>query len=470
MTDEVPSFSGLLKRRGAFFGIWSTCDCEIIGYDLLIKRNETANKAERRIKLRPETQVIPLDDTQPRFQVVSPNDQPIMLAAPSKDVMMEWIVSLRAASLQYISMTMDAFNIISVIGRGSFGKVMLCEHRENRQLFAIKSVHKDRLIRSQQVHTVLFERKILGKISHPFIVALCFAFQTPTKFYLGLEYLPGGELFHHFRDKTKLDMEAARYYICEIALALDYLHSQGIVYRDLKPENILLGEDGYIKLTDFGLSKEIDCETATFCGTHEYMAPEIVRREPYGFKIDWWALGILSYELLFGKTPFANQNRSRMFGDIQSRAPTFPEHTDPNIVHFISGLLDKNPKTRFAFRQLAAEPFFRGVPFDDLLHKKVRMKFAPRVRNAKVPVHFDTQFTNESAMDSVGTPPPDAPDFDGFSFIETRGPAPLTPTPEPRLSESDSETIETAAPAGDQPEAVPQGQQVKPPDEVAPEP
>jgi serine/threonine protein kinase len=242
------------------------------------------------------------------------------------------------------------------------------------------------------------------------------------------------------------------------------------VYRDLKPENILLGEDGYIKLTDFGLSKEIDCETATFCGTHEYMAPEIVRREPYGFKIDWWALGILSYELLFGKTPFAHQNRSRMFGDIQSRAPTFPEHTDPNIVHFISGLLDKNPKTRFAFRQLAAEPFFRGVPFDDLLHKKVRMKFAPRVRNAKVPVHFDTQFTNESAMDSVGTPPPDAPDFDGFSFIETRGPAPLTPTPEPRLSESDPEIIETAAPAGAQPEAVPQGQQVKPPDEVAPEP
>jgi serine/threonine protein kinase len=312
---------------------------------------------------------------------------------------------------------MDDFNIISVIGRGSYGKVMLCENKETKGLFAIKTVHKDRLLRSQKVHTVIFERNILGKLSHPFIVSLCFAFQTPEKFYLGLEYLPGGELFHHFKDKSKLDMEAVRYYIAEIALALDYLHVNGVIYRDLKPENVLLGADGYLKLTDFGLSKEIASQTGTFCGTPEYLAPEVIRRDPYGFPVDWWALGILSYELIFGVTPFFHRNRSRMFGEIEHRDPTFPENADPNVVRLIRGLLSKEPGQRFGFDQLRAEPFFSRVSFEDVLEKKIEMPYIPIVDGAKDARNFDIEFTSETAMDSLGTPPMERADFEGFSFI-----------------------------------------------------
>jgi serine/threonine protein kinase len=301
--------------------------------------------------------------------------------------MMEWIVSIRAATFKYTSLTMDSFTILAVIGRGAFGKVMLCENKATRQLFAIKSVHKDRLIRSGQLHTVIFERNILGRVSHPFIVPLCFAFQTPTKFYLGLEYLPGGELFRH---RAKLGADALRYYIAMIALVLDCLHANGVIYRDLKPENVLLGQDGYVKLTDFGLSKEIDSETGTFCGTPEYLAPEVIRREPYGFRIDWWALGIMSYELLFGVTPFRHENRSRMFALIQTRDLTFPDGADPTIVHFIRGLLNKDPKNRFTFEELKTEPFFAGISFQDLLDKKIPMEFRPNIRSAKEPSNFDS--------------------------------------------------------------------------------
>jgi serine/threonine protein kinase len=330
---------------------------------------------------------------------------------------MEWIVALRAATFRYHSFKMDAFSIISVLGRGSYGKVMLCENKETKALYAIKSVHKDRLLRSQKVHTVLSERHILAKLTHPFIVSLCFAFQTPEKFYLGLEYLPGGELFHHFRDKSKLDMEAVRYYIAEIALALDYLHMNGVIYRDLKPENVLLGSDGYVKLTDFGLSKEISSQTGTFCGTPEYVAPEVIRRDPYGFPIDWWSLGIFCYELIFGVTPFFHRNRSRMFSEIEHRDPTFPDSANPDVVRLIRGLLAKEPGQRFGFEQLRTEPFFSGISFQDVLDKKVAMTYIPVVDSAKDARNFDIEFTSETAMDSFGTPPAEGADFDGFSFI-----------------------------------------------------
>jgi serine/threonine protein kinase len=259
----------------------------------------------------------------------------------------------------------------------------------------------------------------LGRLSHPFIVSLCFAFQTPEKFYLGLEYLPGGELFHHFRDRSRLDMDAVRYYVAEIALALDYLHANGVIYRDLKPENVLLGADGYVKLTDFGLSKEIDSQTGTFCGTPEYVAPEVIRHEAYGFAIDWWALGILSYELIFGVTPFFHRNRSRMFGEIQNRDPSFPEGTDPVIVRLIRGLLAKDPNQRFGFEQIRTDAFFAGLSFQDVLEKKIEMAFVPIVSGAKDASNFDTEFTSETAMDSFGTPPAESADVDGFSFIAT---------------------------------------------------
>jgi serine/threonine protein kinase len=197
---------------------------------------------------------------------------------------------------------MDEFDSISVIGRGNYGKVMLCQSKFTRERFAIKTVRKAVLLKSQKVHTVIRERQILEQVTSPFIVRLCFAFQTPSKFYLGLEYVPGGDLFHRLTDRTNPITPAdARLYIAEIALALDYVHEAGVLYRDLKPENVLVCRDGHLKLTDFGLAKQMNAEeeTATFCGTPEYVAPEMIRKENYSYAIDWWALGVLAFELVF---------------------------------------------------------------------------------------------------------------------------------------------------------------------------
>ena len=214
---------------------------------------------------------------------------------------------------------MDNFKILSVIGRGYYGKVMLVQEiKSPKNFYAIKSIRKTTLKESNSIHTIVAERNVLAKCKHPFIVSLKFAFQTPSKFYFGLEYAPGGELFYHMQHRGLLPLEEVRLYVAEIALAFDFLHKNNIIYRDLKPENVLLDADGYVKLTDFGLAKDLSSinQTSTFCGTTEYLAPEIIRHMEYSFSVDWWTLGILAFELLFGRTPFANQNRIKMFQNI----------------------------------------------------------------------------------------------------------------------------------------------------------
>ena len=158
-----------------------------------------------------------------------------------------------------------------MIVKGYYGKVMLCKEKKTHKIYAVKTVHKERLIKSGKIHTIFAERNVLLKVKHPFIVQIRFAFQTNTKFYLGLEYISGGELFKHLADSHKLSLDEVRLYVAEVALALDYMHSQHIVYRDLKPENILIDLDGHLKLTDFGLVKDLSSNntTSTFCGTAE---------------------------------------------------------------------------------------------------------------------------------------------------------------------------------------------------------
>jgi serine/threonine protein kinase len=184
---------------------------------------------------------------------------------------------------------MASFRIVRVIGRGYYGKVMLCKRLSTDEFCAIKTVHKSRLVQSNKVHTIIVERNILRRLNDPFIVSLKFAFQTPAKFYLGLEYAEGGELFFHLQKHGLPALADARLYMAELRLALDYLHSNGILYRDPKPENVLLDGEVHIKVTDFGLAKDLNrgCQAETFYGIADYIAPEIVTREPDGFPVDW---------------------------------------------------------------------------------------------------------------------------------------------------------------------------------------
>jgi serine/threonine protein kinase len=321
--------------------------------------------------------------------------------------MMSWVLALRGLTFQSSKVSMANFKILSVLGRGYYGKVMLCQEQETKNYFAIKSVRKSRLLEANKVHTIISERNILTKLDHPFIVSLKFAFQTPSKFYFVLDYAPGGELFYHLQRRGIFPIDQVRLYAAEIALALHHLHQSGIIYRDLKPENILLDRDGHIKLTDFGLSKDLTVgasETSTFCGTTEYLAPEIIKHQPYGSAVDWWMLGILVFELLFGSTPFVHSNRVTMFKNICNKEVVFPVASDPNAADLISRLLCKNPKQRAEFPEIQSHAFFRAIPFDQVLKRSFPPTFVPDIRNQEIPANFDQEFTREAALDSFVMP------------------------------------------------------------------
>lgn len=345
----------------------------------------------------------------PRFLIIDKKNRSITLEAESANVMMQWILALRGKTFQVKKLSMENFRIISVIGRGVYGKVMLVEDAKNpSKKYAIKSIRKSKLVESDKVHTVLTERNVLAKCQHPFIVSLYFAFQTPSKFYFGLEYSPGGEIFFHMQKRGILPLKEVTYYIAEISLAFDFLHKYHIIYRDLKPENVLLDSEGFIKLTDFGLSKDLSSidKTSTFCGTTEYLAPELVNHQNYDYAIDWWTLGIFTFELLFGYTPFANPNRIKMFQNIVLKKPVFPHNADPGAISLISQLLEKDPKKRPTLKEIKENVFFKDVNFDDVLAKKIKPPFVPDIKNDKsfIPNNFDSDFTNETAADSFTLP------------------------------------------------------------------
>uniref|UniRef100_A0A914USD9 Protein kinase domain-containing protein n=1 Tax=Plectus sambesii TaxID=2011161 RepID=A0A914USD9_9BILA len=213
------------------------------------------------------------------------------------------------------------FELLKVLGQGSFGKVFLVRKVRGRDagtLYAMKVLKKATLKVRDRLRTKM-ERNILVQIKHPFIVGLHYAFQTEGKLYLILDFLRGGDLFTRLSKEVMFTEEDVKYYLAELALALDHLHRLGIVYRDLKPENILLDAEGHISLTDFGLSKESldnDEKTYSFCGTVEYMAPEVVNRRGHSTAADWWSLGVLMFEMLTGNLPFQGQNRKETMTQI----------------------------------------------------------------------------------------------------------------------------------------------------------
>tara|TARA_B110000208_G_scaffold114099_1_gene140352 strand:+ start:157 stop:1290 length:1134 start_codon:yes stop_codon:yes gene_type:complete len=191
------------------------------------------------------------------------------------------------------------FELLKVLGKGSFGKVFLVRHLQTDAVYAMKVLKKEEVRRRKQVGHTRAERRIMGSISHPFVVKLRFAFQSRDKLYMVSDYYRGGELFYHLKRTRTLSEERGRFYTAELTSALGFLHSQGVIYRDLKPENILLDDDGHIGITDFGLSKDDvkKDEAKTFCGTPEYLAPEMIlsrnTSEGYGVNVDWWSMGTL---------------------------------------------------------------------------------------------------------------------------------------------------------------------------------
>uniref|UniRef100_A0A6A7G348 non-specific serine/threonine protein kinase n=1 Tax=Hirondellea gigas TaxID=1518452 RepID=A0A6A7G348_9CRUS len=324
---------------------------------------------------------------------------------------------------------LDDFEFLKVIGRGSFGKVMQVRKKDTGEIYAMKILKKDAIIARNQVEHTRAERKILQALTHPFLMGLRYAFQTKGKLYFVLDYYRGGELFFHLKQKRRFSEEEARLLVAEVCLALGHLHKLDVIYRDLKPENILLDHTGHLCLTDFGLSKDLspdNPEAHTFCGTPEYLAPEIVMGCGHGVAVDWWSTGILLYEITVGIPPFYSQNVNEMYHKIQHGILRFPPFLTENCKQLIIKLLNRNPDERLGsgpddVEEIKKQPFFDSIDWEKLLRKEIEPPYKPNVKGKEDTSNFDVQFTDEPVVDSLVTDSNLAGTSDtfvGFTYVE----------------------------------------------------
>ncbi|XP_022130379.2 protein kinase C isoform X1 [Pieris rapae] len=325
--------------------------------------------------------------------------------------------------------SLDDFHFIKVLGKGSFGKVMLAEKKGTDEVYAVKVLKKDVIIQDDDVECTLTERRVLALAArHPFLTALFCAFQTPERLFFVMEYVDGGDLMFQIQRSRKFDEPRARFYAAEVTLALQFLHSHGVIYRDLKLDNILLDSDGHCKLADFGMCKEgiIDgVTTTTFCGTPDYIAPEILQELEYGPSVDWWALGVLVYEMLAGQPPFEADNEDDLFESILHDDVLYPVWLSKDAVSLLKGFMTKNPARRLGVAGgssgILAHAFFRDVDWDALAARRLRPPFRPKTRGRRDAANFDAEFTKE---EPALTPVPhdvlraiNQEEFQGFSFV-----------------------------------------------------
>mmetsp|Transcript_10015 Transcript_10015/g.16114 ORF Transcript_10015/g.16114 Transcript_10015/m.16114 type:complete len:453 (-) Transcript_10015:131-1489(-) len=302
------------------------------------------------------------------------------------------------------------FELLKVLGRGSFGKVMQVRRKKDGKVYAMKILKKKAIVQRHQVEHTKSERKILQSLQHPFLMKLRFAFQTSEKLYFVLDFYRGGELFFHLKNQRKFEVPLAKLYVAEIALALGHLHELGFIYRDLKPENILLDDDGHVCLTDFGLSTQMDPsnKSTTFCGTPEYLAPEVITAVGHDKAVDWWSLGILLYELTVGIPPFYSQNVHEMYHAIQYGLLKFPKWLPTACKDIIGALLDRNPDQRLGSKKdvedVKAHAFYEDIDWNKMYNKEYTPSFKPDVKSDTDTGNFDKEFTGEKVQDTPANP------------------------------------------------------------------
>ncbi|XP_013180037.1 PREDICTED: atypical protein kinase C isoform X1 [Papilio xuthus] len=335
--------------------------------------------------------------------------------------------------------SLEDFELIRVIGRGSYAKVLMVELKRTKRVYAMKVIKKALVTDDEDIDWVQTEKHVFETASnHPFLVGLHSCFQTPSRLFFVIEFVRGGDLMFHMQRQRRLPEEHARFYAAEISLALHFLHERGVIYRDLKLDNVLLDHEGHIKLTDYGMCKEgvrPGDTTSTFCGTPNYIAPEILRGEEYGFSVDWWALGVLTYEMLAGRSPFdiaqaadnPDQNtEDYLFQVILEKTIRIPRSLSVKAASVLKGFLNKNPAERLgcgegAFLDIVNHPFFKSIEWEMLEQKQVVPPFKPRLEGERDLANFPPEFTDEPVHltpdDDTVIADIDQSEFEGFEYV-----------------------------------------------------
>uniref|UniRef100_A0A8C1WPN2 protein kinase C n=1 Tax=Cyprinus carpio TaxID=7962 RepID=A0A8C1WPN2_CYPCA len=304
------------------------------------------------------------------------------------------------------TLCLQDFRMIAVLGRGHFGKVLLSEYKRSGKVYAIKALKKGDIVARDEVESLLCEKRIFETVNstqHPFLVNLFACFQTPEHVCFVMEYTAGGDLMMHIHADVFSETRSVFYSAC-VVLGLQFLHDKKIVYRDLKLDNLLLDTEGYVKIADFGLCKEgmgHDDRTSTFCGTPEFLAPEVLTDTSYTRAVDWWGLGVLIYEMLVGESPFPGDDEEEVFDSIVNDEVRYPRFLSTEAIGIMRRLLRRNPERRLGSSERDAEdikkqPFFRNMDWEALLQRRVPPPFVPAVKGKEDVSNFDAEFTNEA--------------------------------------------------------------------------
>ncbi|XP_032580998.1 putative protein kinase C delta type homolog isoform X2 [Drosophila sechellia] len=325
--------------------------------------------------------------------------------------------------------SVDDFHFLAVLGKGSFGKVLLAELRDTTYYYAIKCLKKDVVLEDDDVDSTLIERKVLALgTKHPYLCHLFCTFQTESHLFFVMEYLNGGDLMFHIQESGRFSEERARFYGAEIISGLKFLHKKGIIYRDLKLDNVLLDYEGHVRIADFGMCKlqiYLDKTADSFCGTPDYMAPEIIKGEKYNQNVDWWSFGVLLYEMLIGQSPFSGCDEDELFWSICNEIPWFPVYISAEATGILKGLLEKDYTKRIGSQyspagDIADHIFFRPIDWGLLEKRQIEPPFKPQVKHPLDTQYFDRVFTRErvrlTPIDKEILASMDQKQFHGFTY------------------------------------------------------